>query len=438
MSAYRPGRAPSTVHASLVRSLEVAEAATGQALLRFGEVLHRTLYRPLGYLTIQTYAAAELGFSAKKAEQFVQLARLVRRYPRLRRSLERGKLTWTQVRTVAPILTEASEAHWVARAEALSRRELSEEIRRARAAQRAEVATPTQVPLSPGEGAIEPGRVPAPTATPNPPGDTGPAPEPAPSTLASAPGSTVAPSPAPAATPPPAGPRSDEVMCSVTLRFRPLDRARLERLVESLRRSGHRGDREALILDALEKLAAAPGAHRATDGADGACGTDNTNSTDGTDSTDGPGSCTADPPSPSIGTRPAHQVVVTLCPSRRSASTGVGAGIRPVDPITLDALLCDADVVDERGHRRSTIPPSTRRRVLARDRHRCATPGCGSTRHLEIHHRGPVSRGGTNEIGNLITVCRSCHRSIHDRRLCLSPRAPVRDAAVLDEAPAPG
>ena len=31
----------------------------------------------------------------------------------------------------------------------------------------------------------------------------------------------------------------------------------------------------------------------------------------------------------------------------------------------------------------------------------------------EIHHKLPLSQGGTHERGNLIALCRSCHAKIH-------------------------
>lgn len=31
----------------------------------------------------------------------------------------------------------------------------------------------------------------------------------------------------------------------------------------------------------------------------------------------------------------------------------------------------------------------------------------------EVHHRVPLSRGGTNDFSNLISLCRSCHNKIH-------------------------
>jgi len=389
MRAYRPGRSASEIHDELVRALEVAERASGCALLWFAEVLDRHLHRDRGHVSIHAYAIEELGFSPKKTEQFLQLARLVLRFGRLRASLAAGRLTWTQVRTIAPILTEASEAHWVTRAETRSRRALAEEIRHAREEARATVQTPDQTRIA---TPVDRGTTPGCGARSDPPREESrregsvhvctPTPTPMP---------TPMPTPTPTPTPEPAP--VAEVMTTVTLRLRPVERARLERLIEALRKRGCRGTREELLLAGLESLLSSPGQAPAA----------------------APDATSRAMPNPG---RPSHQVVVHLCPTCRAASTGVGRGERPVDPIHVETLLCDADIVDARGRRRSTIPPSVRRRVLARDRHRCTTPGCGATRCLELHHRVPVSRGGTNDPGNLITLCRSCHRSWHelDRR----------------------
>lgn len=45
---------------------------------------------------------------------------------------------------------------------------------------------------------------------------------------------------------------------------------------------------------------------------------------------------------------------------------------------------------------------------------RCAY--CGSTERIEADHRTPLSRGGTNLIGNILPACRRCNRRKHRRR----------------------
>ena len=34
----------------------------------------------------------------------------------------------------------------------------------------------------------------------------------------------------------------------------------------------------------------------------------------------------------------------------------------------------------------------------------------------EVHHRVPLSEGGTHDEGNLISLCKSCHSRIHAER----------------------
>lgn len=47
--------------------------------------------------------------------------------------------------------------------------------------------------------------------------------------------------------------------------------------------------------------------------------------------------------------------------------------------------------------------------VFARDEHCCVY--CGATEDLTVDHVLPLSRGGTNDLGNLVTACRPCNSS---------------------------
>jgi hypothetical protein len=48
-----------------------------------------------------------------------------------------------------------------------------------------------------------------------------------------------------------------------------------------------------------------------------------------------------------------------------------------------------------------------RERALKRDGHRCRL--CGSTSVLHVHHVVPISKGGSDSLRNLITLCSACH-----------------------------
>jgi hypothetical protein len=49
--------------------------------------------------------------------------------------------------------------------------------------------------------------------------------------------------------------------------------------------------------------------------------------------------------------------------------------------------------------------------VLIRDSHRCQS--CGNTTHLHVHHI-TYKRLGNENIDDLVTVCRQCHKELHD------------------------
>ena len=96
-------------------------------------------------------------------------------------------------------------------------------------------------------------------------------------------------------------------------------------------------------------------------------------------------------------------------------------GERTLSRAESERMRCDAAVCSHGGRNTTTIPPRTRRTVLARDRHRCRAPGCGRTRFLEVHHLTQRTNGGTNNPANLITLCAACHRLWHERRSVAIP-----------------
>jgi 5-methylcytosine-specific restriction endonuclease McrA len=130
------------IHARLEAALTELQRVEKNAVLLFGEILRRKLYRDLGYSSIQTYAAESLGFTPSKTSQFVRLAGALEELPRLRGSVASGKLGWTKAREVAKVATPASEERWIAEAERSSSRKLEQTVRatRKRARQAPQVA----------------------------------------------------------------------------------------------------------------------------------------------------------------------------------------------------------------------------------------------------------------------------------------------------------
>ncbi|MCQ4146266.1 DUF222 domain-containing protein [Rhodococcus qingshengii] len=50
----------------------------------------------------------------------------------------------------------------------------------------------------------------------------------------------------------------------------------------------------------------------------------------------------------------------------------------------------------------------------------CRTPGCGRTRFLHAHHVKFWGRGGNTDLDNLIMLCGTCHRALHDGQFTIT------------------
>ena len=179
-----------------------------------------------------------------------------------------------------------------------------------------------------------------------------------------------------------AAPSDAEPPTTISLRADGVRLARFEALVEKAHKLGLApagADRLDLMLAALESLVSGAGGEGAR--ADG----------------------------------PAAQIIIQQCPDCERAAVTTSRGEKRVAPAQLAALACDARVRRPGGPNRATIPPSVRAAVLARDRHRCSSPGCRSTHFLEVHHVTPRGQGGSNRAENLVTLCSRCHGFLHER-----------------------
>lgn len=114
-----------------------------------------------------------------------------------------------------------------------------------------------------------------------------------------------------------------------------------------------------------------------------------------------------------------YRIHIQTCPN--CAETH-GLDSEASDTLCLEAA-CDSEVVqldgDQPGRLTRTIPPATRRSVLARDRSRCVVPGCNCALWLDVHHLEWTGSKRTHHPSNLVTLCSTHHRLLHDGRLAV-------------------
>lgn len=101
-----------------------------------------------------------------------------------------------------------------------------------------------------------------------------------------------------------------------------------------------------------------------------------------------------------------------------------GAGGESDLPLpTVKRLCCDGSIVpvlvDDRGdplnvgRKQRTVPIAIKRALEARDR-TCVYPGCHHTRFLDAHHVQHWADGGETSLDNLLLLCATHHRLVHE------------------------
>ncbi|MCW8926375.1 MAG: HNH endonuclease, partial [Xanthomonadales bacterium] len=117
-----------------------------------------------------------------------------------------------------------------------------------------------------------------------------------------------------------------------------------------------------------------------------------------------------------------HTDIETL----KEDGTGVESGLEDrghVSAETSRRLACDCSVVHwhedgkggplDIGRKTRSIPPAIRRALKRRDRG-CRFPGCTCTRFVDAHHIQHWADGGETSMDNLVLLCRTHHRLVHE------------------------
>jgi hypothetical protein len=146
--SYIPDQPAAKVHTLLQRSLAVMDDAHQCAVLWFGEVMNRHLYRDLGHSSINQYADRDLGFSKSKAGDFIRLARQLDNLPAVREAVASGKIGYTKAREIVSVATPETQEPWLKAAKG-TRKELIHEVKKAKRAAKVDPGQGELLPSSP-------------------------------------------------------------------------------------------------------------------------------------------------------------------------------------------------------------------------------------------------------------------------------------------------
>jgi len=140
------------------------------------------------------------------------------------------------------------------------------------------------------------------------------------------------------------------------------------------------------------------------------------------------------------GGKPAYQIGLTVCSDcKRGWQTSAGRAIE-VSAAVIERADCDAEHLGsldaEKPARVTTsIPPRTRKQVLARDRG-CTVPGCRASANVDVHHIKRRAHGGGHQPSNLTVLCSAHHQHLHEGLLTMTGHAPDAIAFEWTQPPA--
>ena len=132
MRQYAPGQPAKVVHESLKSASLTMEKAKRNAVLWFGEVHQRKLYKGAGFSSIQHYAQAELGWSRSKTYDFLSICQKLEKLPKVKAKVAAGELDYAHTREIVKVSNTDNQEDWLKVAMNSSSRKLATEVQRAK------------------------------------------------------------------------------------------------------------------------------------------------------------------------------------------------------------------------------------------------------------------------------------------------------------------
>ena len=129
---FQPHQPAQKVDSELKSALKIKDKAHQCSLDWFGEILNRKLFLELGYSSINQYARQELSFGNSKIGDYIKLTKKLEKLPNLKSSMSDGKVGYTKGRLIVDVADENTEKEWTEFAQENSRRQVENEVKRAK------------------------------------------------------------------------------------------------------------------------------------------------------------------------------------------------------------------------------------------------------------------------------------------------------------------
>lgn len=364
------------IHRTLKRIAKARAHLDAQEAAALREAQRIRLWQQFGYTSLVDYMERELGYTARSAVERLRVANAIEELPAVEEALDQGTLSFSGARELTRIVTPETQAAWLDAAQDKNLRQIEEMV-----------------------SGHKPGDLPSDPV--------------------------------------------DEQLRTKVLRFDvKIDTAALVRDYQKkrARQLGKIVDDDLLIREVFQFALDRVGEERRETNL-GAVRSAETTQLDDPSSTPANDQSAVHPsgshsdhaqasaPDDRVAIRPRYQVAVTVCDECKRGWLDAAGTSSLLAPPELAAALCDCDNigrVDYAGpvvRKRTSIPPARKRKVLARDRHRCQVLGCRST-NVDVHHLHALSLGGSHDESNLVTLCEAHHLAIHRGTLVATGTAP--------------
>lgn len=158
--AFCSGRSAHSAHVALKSAVETMDRAKDCAVLWFGEIYRRQLFKELGYSSITMYARTGLGFSPARTSDFVSICQRLKKLPRVEKEVRNGRIGYTKARELVKVADVMNQDEWLDVARRNTRDDLAREVKKAK--QEPQNQNPGQgslIPVEPRPKASPPVRV---------------------------------------------------------------------------------------------------------------------------------------------------------------------------------------------------------------------------------------------------------------------------------------